>query len=240
MTESPIPNNEPDTNGMAQENAQNLPFPTLGNRKTTKDVKLFCPIRGQLKVSAKAKDRLTPTEEKLRIDCIRFLLKKKYPKENFKIETILLRFGSGGRNSFRTDLVVFDCPASELKGLPIERAKERVVLMAEIKRDNKEAAEARQMQVEPAMAFLPDSSAVGVYWDDVEQRLFYFVQEGNKRRIKEAPINKLPEFGNELHSTVLTFADLQPARNLLKLFRQLEDILHAQVVDKSKRFMVLL
>lgn len=234
MTESSLPPNEPGYED------PNLPFLQLGSRKFTKDVKLFCPIRGQLKISAKAKDQLTPTEEKLRIDCIRFLLKKKYPRANFKIETVLLRFGSGGRNSFRTDLVVFDCPATELQGVPIEKAKEHVVLVAEIKRDNADAAEAKQMQVEPAMAFLPDSSAVGIYWDDIEQRLFYFVQEGNKRKIKEAPINKLPDFGNELHSTTLIFADLQPARNLLKLFRQLEDILHAQVVDKSKRFMVLL
>ena len=240
MTESSIPPNEPGPLDANQDHALNLTLSHSGNRKTATDVKLYCPIRGQLKISAKAKDQLTPTEEKLRIDCIRFLLKKKYPKANFKIETVLLRFGSGGRNSFRTDLVVFDCPASELLGVPIEKAKEHVVLVAEIKRDNADAAEAKQMQVEPAMAFLPDSSAIGVYWDDIEQRLFYFVQEGNKRRLKEAPINKLPDFGNELNSTVLAFADLQPARNLLKLFRQLEDILHAQVVDKSKRFMVLL
>ena len=85
--------------------------------------KLYCPIRGQLKISAKAKDELTPTEEKLRIDCIRFLLAKKYPKDNFQIETTLLRFGNKGRNSFRTDLVVFDCPATELEGSTIDELK---------------------------------------------------------------------------------------------------------------------
>src|SRR6266571_2525633 len=82
------------------------------------------------------------------IDCFRFLLKKKYPKPNFKVETVLLRFGHGGRNSFRTDLVIFDCAASELQGVPIEKAKEHIVLVAEIKRDNTDATEAKQMQVE--------------------------------------------------------------------------------------------
>ena len=33
---------------------------------------------------------------------------------------------------------------------------------------------------------------------------------------------------------------MQPARNLLKTFKQLEDVLHSQVVDKSKRFTALL
>lgn len=45
---------------------------------------LYCPIRGQLKIKAKAKDKLKFTEEKRRIDCIKFLLGKGYPRENFK------------------------------------------------------------------------------------------------------------------------------------------------------------
>lgn len=202
--------------------------------------RLYCPIRGQLKVLAKAKDQLTPTEEKLRIDCIRFLLKKKYPKSHFKIETTLLRFGNKGRNSFRTDFVVFDTPSKELVGASIEEIKEHIVLIAEIKRDNADAEEAKAMQVKPAMAFIPDASALGVYWDDIEQRLFYFVQQGKKRKVEEAPINKLPEWGDHLESTALGYHDLQPAHNLLKTFRQLEDTLHSQIVDKSKRFNVLL
>lgn len=166
------------------------------------------PFGGLLKVGKKAKDGLTFTEEKLRIDCIRFLLKKKYRKENFKVETTLLRFGNKGRNSFRTDLVVFDCPAKDLQGLSIDKLKEHILLVGEIKRDNADAAEAKAMQVEPAMAFLPDSSALGVYSDDVEQRVFYFAQQGSKRKTMEAPISKLSEWGADLHSTVLVYADL--------------------------------
>ena len=140
--------------------------------------KLYCPIRGQLNVSEKAKDQLTPTEEKLRIDCIKYLLTRKYPKNNFKIETTLLRFGNKGRNSFRTDIVVFDCPAAEMDGVPLEKQLEDIVLIAEIKRDNAEAMQAKATQVKPAMAFLHDSSALGIYWDDIEQRVFYFVEQG--------------------------------------------------------------
>ncbi len=202
--------------------------------------KLFCPIRGQLKISSKAKDQLTATEEKLRIDCIRFLLSKKYPKDNFKIETTLLRFGSKGKNSFRTDLVVLDCPAKELGAASIDEVKDHILLIAEIKRDNADAAEAKAMQVKPAMAFIPDSRALGVYWDDVEQRVFYFVEEGKKRRVHDSPINKLPEWGTEFGSVLLSYGDLEPAKNLRKVFEQLEDGFHTRVVDKSKRFTVLL
>lgn len=202
--------------------------------------KLYCPIRGQLNISDKAKDQLTPTEEKLRIDCIKFLLSKKYQKGHFKIETTLLKFGNKGRNSFRTDLVVFDCPVAEIQDASFDEQIEHAVLFAEIKRDNKDSKEAKAMQVKPAMAFLPDSSSLGVYWDDVEQRLFYFVQAGKKRTVHEAAINKLPNWGGELGSIVLKYKDLQPAKNLLRTFEQIEDELHTHTVDKSKRFQVLL
>jgi len=233
QTEGVTLETEAEQPGQADEKSKKKKADTVGS-------KLYCPIRGQLKVAAKAKDQLTPTEEKLRIDCIRFLLKKNYPKDNFKVETTLLRFGNKGRNSFRTDFVVFDCPAKEVEGLSIDEEKEHIVLIAEIKRDNIDAVEAKAMQVKPAMAFIPDASALGVYSDDVEQRLFYFVEAGKKRTIEEVPINKIPEWGGHLESTLLTYPDLQPAKNLLKTFRQLEDVLHSQVVDKSKRFNILL
>ncbi len=71
---------------------------------------LHCPIRGTLTVAEKAADGLTFSEEKRRIDCIRFLLEKGYPPTHFKIETVLLRFGHKGKNSFRTDIAILDGP----------------------------------------------------------------------------------------------------------------------------------
>ena len=46
--------------------------------------------------------------------------------------------------------------------------------------------------------------------------------------------------GTQLGSTVLSYGDLEPSKNLLRTFEQLEDGLHVHVVDKSKRFVVLL
>ena len=134
-------------------------------------VLLNCPIRGTLNVPERAADGLTFSEEKRRIDCIRYLLAKGYPPAHFKIETVLLRFGHKGKNSFRTDLAVLDVPVSSLPD-DIEILKSHIKLIAEIKRDNSQAKLAKQTQVYPALDFLRDISALGVYWDDIEQRLF--------------------------------------------------------------------
>jgi hypothetical protein len=73
---------------------------------------LRCPIRGVLKASAKSADGLTPSEEKLRIDAIRYLIGKGYPKDTIRVETVIKKFGEKGRNSFRADLAVLDIPVS--------------------------------------------------------------------------------------------------------------------------------
>src|SRR5205807_8296878 len=113
--------------------------------------KLYCPIRGPLKIGKKAKDGLTTTEEKLRIDCIRFLLRKKYPKENFKIETTLLRFGNKGRNSFRTDLVIFTGPQGDRSGLKSDRLRTHILSLGQIKRETAISPQAKAIQMHPAM-----------------------------------------------------------------------------------------
>jgi len=95
---------------------------------------LHCPIRGKLKAHAKAKDGLTFTEEKLRIDCIKHLLSLGYPRDQIKTETVILQFGHKGANSLRADIVVYSCPMSELAGLSPDQQRNRIDLVAEIKR----------------------------------------------------------------------------------------------------------
>jgi type I restriction enzyme M protein len=116
---------------------------------------LHCPIRGKLKIQAKAKDGLTFTEEKLRIDCIKYLLTLGYPKDRIKTETIVLQFGHKGLNSLRADIVVYNCSMSALEGLPPEQQRMRIDLIAEIKRDNKSAKSAKEDQLKPALALVP-------------------------------------------------------------------------------------
>lgn len=70
----------------------------------TGNLQIVCPIRGQLKVNKRSKDGLTATEEFYRVEAIKFLISKGYPKENFWIEPIIKKFGNSGRNSFRSKL----------------------------------------------------------------------------------------------------------------------------------------
>jgi type I restriction enzyme M protein len=203
------------------------------------DPVLHCPIRGQLTATAYAKDKLTFSEEKRRIDCIRFLLSKGYPQANFKIETTLLRFGNKGRNSFRTDIAILDGPASSLPK-SIDELKPHIVLVAEIKRDNKGASVAKHTQVKPALDFLHDISARAVYWDDVEQRMFYKTLKGTKTVTHETSIALLPKWGQSLEKPVLTVESLRTSANIRAAFEKIEDRLHAGVPDKSRRFELML
>lgn len=201
-------------------------------------VLLHCPIRGTLKVSERAADGLTFTEEKRRIDCLRLLLAKGYPASHIKIETELLRFGSQGRNSFRTDIAVFDKPISQVPShlygseLPIR-------LISEIKRDHKDAAIAKATQVRPALDFLGNTDIMGIYWDDIEQRLFYRTTEGTRLKIHETNVAVLPRWGQPLGIPRLKLKDLR-STDLLGLFERIENQLHSQIHDQNLRFEIVL
>lgn len=201
---------------------------------------LHCPIRGQLAVRQRAADQLTFTEEKQRIDAIRYLLHRHYPAENFGIETTLFKLGNKGRNSFRTDFAIYDTAFDDLRGKSLDARLEHIKILAEIKRENASAEEAKATQVRSALRLVPDLTTLGVYWDDIEQRFFYRAISNRKETIHEAPISKIPEWGAAVGSTSLFYADLDPAKNLVKIFDELENALHAYVVDKPKRYALIL
>ena len=200
---------------------------------------LHCPIRGQLKVRQRAADGLTFTEEKLRIDAIRFLLQKDYPEDHFGIETRILKFGSAGRNSLRADFSVYEEPWSAVAEWPDERRLSSTVVVAEVKRENASSKSAIDSQLKPALSLLPDMNALGVYWDDVEQRFFYREMEGSLATIREAPISKIPRWMEGVGSTFLTFADLVPSVDLSGAFDKMEDCLHPYITDKPRRYEIL-
>ena len=199
---------------------------------------LHCPVRGRVVAPERSSDGLRYSEEKRRIDSIRFLLGKGYPPSHMKVETTLLRFSNQGRNSFRTDLAVLDAPISTLP-TDVEELKPHIKLIAEIKRDNAEAAIAKKTQVYPALDFIHDIRALGLYWDDVEQRLFYRTLKGTKTTLHETSAALLPRWGQALGSQRLKAGDLRTT-NLLDLFKRIEDRLHSQMADKDKRFVIML
>ena len=200
---------------------------------------LHCPIRGQLEVPQRAADELTFTEEKRRIDAIRFLLQKDYPGDHFGIERRIIKFGNAGRNSLRADFSVYQAPWSEVANWTDERRLASTVVVAEVKRDNTSKALAIDSQLKPALSLLPDMTALGVYWDDLEQRFFYRELEGRIATIREAPISKIPRWMEDIGSTFLTFADLTPSADLASAFDKMDDCLHTYVTDKTRRYAIL-
>ena len=200
---------------------------------------LHCPIRGPLRVAQRASDSLTFTEEKQRIDAIRYLLQKSYPSENIGIETTLFKLGHKGKNSFRTDFAVYDEAFDDLRREPLEVRLNHLKLIAEIKRDHQDPSGAKATQVQPALRLVPALDALGVYWDDVEQRFFFKKLRGNQQEVLEAPISKIPSWGNDVDSIQLRYADLDTAANLVRIFDELENALHPHVVDKTARYSLI-
>ena len=73
------------------------------NKKNKMKKNLTCPVRGKLNV--KETDNFDEfTEEYRRIECVRFLLDKGYPKKNFDFERELIKYSHSGRNSLRADV----------------------------------------------------------------------------------------------------------------------------------------
>ena len=179
--------------------------------------KLTCPIRGALRVHPKAKDEITFTEEYQRIECVKYLLKKKYPPENFDFEENILRYGSGGKSSLRADVVVYH---QSKKDLGEEEKVRNIEIVAEIKRKKESRSQAIQHQLFPALNHAPNCK-YGIYWDD-ENRIFYRKEDQEKHY----DIMRLPSFGEGWDVRLLRLSDLQEIEDSPKLLAILNQRLH--------------
>lgn len=146
---------------------------------------LKCPVRGELKTGKKSKDGLTPTEEYYRVEAIKYLIKEGYPVENFKIEPIIKKFGNAGRNSFRSDFAVLNTSAESIDISDPDELLGHSLLICEIKRDNSKSDYVKQTQVKPMLDFAKLEKCIGLYWDNIEQRVFWQEQFKGKRTIKK-------------------------------------------------------
>jgi len=201
---------------------------------------LVCPVRGRLKAKARSKDGLTPPEERFRVEAIRHLVARGYPKENIRVEAVLKRFGNSGRNSFRADILVLDQPVTSTVDDVDELLKHALVL-AEVKRDNADAARALAYQVKPMLDFAVRDDCVALYWDDVQQRVYWRTRTaGSPRQDHEGPLTDLPGYGERPGAARLTFATIASDKPLLATFQRVEDVLHAASIGPSKRFGIML
>lgn len=180
---------------------------------------IICPIRGQLKVTKKSKDGLTPREEFYRVEAIKYLIKMGCPKENFLIEPIVKKFGNSGRNSFRSDFAILKKPKSEYNNFEPDELMKEVTLLCEVKRDNAAKDYVKMTQVKPMLDFAKDINVIGLYWDNIERRVFWNVLESGIREIKEGPLSFLPKYGIKIEAKKLTFNTLIESESLLDIFK---------------------
>lgn len=206
----------------------------------SEELTLVCPIRGRLKAKSRSADGLLPSEEKLRIDAIRYLINHGYPKENIKIEAVIKRFGNSGRNSFRADLAVLDTPIKNINSGDVEQLLQHAIVLGEVKRDNNDYHQAKNTQVEPMLDFATRDDCVGLYWDDVEQRVFWQERVDGKRDRREGSLALLPSFGHKIKVQPLKFTDITPSDSLLDVFGRIENILHGASIDPEERYNVIL
>ena len=206
----------------------------------SKALTLECPIRGVLKVSKKSRDGLTPSEEYFRVEAIRYLLDKGYPAENIKIEPVIKKFGNAGRNSFRSDFLVLDVPANSINTSDVDTLLDHAIVICEVKRENSKADYVKHTQVKPMLDFAKLDRCLGLYWDNVEQRVFWQEVNNGKRKIKEGPILFLPICGNEINTKPITYNDTTPPESLIDTFERIEDILHQAAFSPEDRYQIIL
>ncbi len=201
---------------------------------------LKCPVRGVLKASKKSKDGLTPSEEYFRVEALKFLISNGYPPENIKIEPIVKKFGNSGRNSFRSDFAVLDVPVNSIDTSDVDVLLEHALIICEVKRDNAKSDYVKHTQVKPMLDFAKLDKCLGLYWDNIEQRVFWQEVKKGKREVKEGPLTFLPDFGNDIQTKPITFNDTKPSDSLIEVFERIEDILHQAAFDPEKRYEIIL
>lgn len=201
---------------------------------------LTCPIRGLLKTGAKSKDGLKPSEEYFRVEAIKHLLKQGYPKSHIKVEATVKRFGNGGRNAMRADLAVLDTAVATLPSGDVDKLLEHAIILVEVKRESTTADYVKNTQVKPLLDFAKRDDCIAIYWDNVDQRLYWQERSKGVRTTKEGPLPILPKYGHAIKLKPLTFSDLAPADNLIDIFDRVEVILHSASVDLDQRFSVML
>lgn len=208
--------------------------------KIANNQQLVCPVRGLLNATKMSKDGMTPTEESYRIEAINYLISVGYPKENFWIEPILAEFGNDGRNSFRSDFAVLDVDVRLMTSHKPDDILDHALIICEVKRDNRKSEYVKETQVKPMLNFAKMLTTVGLYWDNIEKRVFWIEIEDNKKEIKEGGLHNLPKFGMPVKTAPLTFNTIQPTKSLLDDFAKIETILHQASFTPEKRYETIL
>jgi type I restriction enzyme M protein len=198
---------------------------------------LVCPVRRRLTAKALAKDGLTPTEEKRRIELIQYLLARGYPSDHIAVETTVIRdLGEEGRNSLRADVVVYDIERKRAKKLGHDARLHHILIVAEVKRDAKKKERAIATQLEPAVRQLPNIAALGVYWDDTNRIVLHrervHANDGGETiEVARDNIASLPPFGQPFRYQPITLDVLTPPSNLVAILETIANALRSEGIN---------
>lgn len=204
---------------------------------------LTCPIRGLLKPKKKASTDLSASEERHRIDAIRYCLSLGYDAKKIKIEAVVAKFGNGGKNSFRCDFAILDIESSHLDmSAPdaVDEMLKHAVVLVEVKRDDHKAQFVHKTQVEPLLNFAMKKDVIALYWDGINPRVFWKEDAGDSLAIHSGPLALLPKPGKAIKTKSLAHADLMPPESLLEVFSRIEDVLHGASISLDERYELML
>lgn len=207
------------------------------------EVLLHCPVRGALGAKALAKDGLTPTEEARRVDFLHFLIEdRSYHPDCIRVEVVTIKnLGESGRNQLRADVIVYDCPWSQIANKDKQEQLGHAVLVAEIKRESTKKSKGVAYQLEPALRVLPRLDTVGVYWDD-DNRLLFTKNVKKRGAIQEVAVSvdsiaNLPDYGTAYHAKAITVDTLTRPTNLVATLQGLADVMRSHGVnDEHQRY----
>lgn len=83
-------------------------------------------------------------------------------------------------------------------------------------------------------------NCIALYWDDVEQRVFWEERSNGVRETREGPLSFLPSFGTKVTTKEITFDDTKITESLTNIFGRVEDILHQSSFDAEQRYPIIL
>ena len=78
-----------------------------------------------------------------------------------------------------------------------------------------------------------------MYWDDVEQRIYWIDRRSGYKQIKDGPL-RFCQYLVVLRSETATFSTIDQDKPLLGVFARIEDILHSVALGPNKCFTIML
>ena len=175
----------------------------------------FCPIRGSF-------DSVQAEEEYV-IECLNWLIReKKVPEDYIQIKKPLFKFGAGGRNSIKPDILVFSCPVDDARDEKGNFILDKISLVVEVKVNPEDKESALNHQIYPVMGACKNIVG-GLYWDSA-------IRSYIDRKKNEHSVLNLPDgfFHGKSDGITIRRESLMPLKRGDKIWIVLDNALRTQ------------